>query len=328
MKNKLLITADVIVTVCSVMYFSWREEWFGVGAFALMSIIFCGITYQLYRKYEENLSVISDNLECLLEKKSVLMPENDDTICSKINSQIQRIGEINIANMEQVERERDEMKQLIAEIAHQLRTPLANMETYIVLLREIKEDEVNRGNYLDAISQSEQKIAFLVEKFIVTARMEQRIIQIHKQKSDIKETIAEAVFQIHKKAEEKKIDIVIEEQENVERKVWHDKNWICESVYNLLENSIKYSPAGSTIKVFLKNNEMFTEISVKDEGIGIAFGEESKIFQLFYRGINASGIPGYGMGLYITREIIKKHDGFMRVKRKEHGMKISIFLSK
>lgn len=73
---------------------------------------------------------------------------------------------------------------------------------------------------------------------------------------------------------------------------------------------------------------MFTEISVEDEGIGIEPGEENKIFQLYYRGNNILGQKGYGMGMFITRQIITAHDGFMRVTRKEQGLKVSIFLPK
>ena len=78
----------------------------------------------------------------------------------------------------------------------------------------------------------------------------------------------------------------------------------------------------------MTNNEMFTEICVEDFGIGIREGEENKIFQRFYRGDNAAGQEGYGMGLYITRDIIQKHDGFLRVRRKKQGLSISVFLPK
>ena len=67
---------------------------------------------------------------------------------------------------------------------------------------------------------------------------------------------------------------------------------------------------------------------MEDEGIGIEKDEENKIFQIYYRGKNISGEEGYGMGLFITREIIKKHDGFLKAKRRKQGLSISIFLPK
>lgn len=298
----------------------------GIGVFLV--IIFGIVLYIMRKKYETDLENISENLERLLQKKEVVIADREDTLYSKINMQIQRIGDINIANTRQSEKERDELKQLLAEISHQLRTPLANMEVYLELLQALNETSAEQKEYLDAVAQAEEKIAFLVEKFIVTARMEQKMIQIHKADADIKETVSEAIFQVRKKAEQKHIDIAIQEQEKMNYKVFHDRNWICECIYNLLDNSIKYSPEGSRILVYLKNNEMFTEIAVDDEGMGIMDGEENKIFQLFYRGARALEQPGYGIGLYLTREIVRKHDGFMQVKRKKKGIRMSIFLPK
>ena len=163
---------------------------------------------------------------------------------------------------------------------------------------------------------------------MLSARLESQIIQIHKSTSNLKETVAQAIFQVYKKAQEKDIYIDLQENENDEWMVLHDKNWICECVYNLLDNSIKYSKAGQQITVSMKNNEMFTQISVEDNGIGISQDEENRIFKLYYRGKNTTGYEGFGIGLYITNEIVRKHDGFMRVSRKENGLIVSIFLPK
>lgn len=362
MKEKIAGIGALAGIIGSIVYFGLGKDWGGL-CLVLLICLTCGLFWAaLRRKYEANLAQISDELERLMRSTEVkesggnakngsnlsdgstgnnwktdALPSEmitetsgscigEDTVLAKIENQIQRIQEIHAANVEQAERERDEMKHLLAEIAHQLRTPLANIETYLALLQEKEKTDSEETFYIDAIDQAEQKLAFLVEKFIMAARMEQKIIQIRKQKADLKETAAQAIFQVHRKAERRGIDIVLREQPDMRRTAEHDKNWICECIYNLLDNSIKYSPEGSTVTVSLQNNEMFTEISVEDEGMGIAPGEENQIFQLFYRGNCAGEIPGYGMGLYITREIVKKHDGFLRVRRKEKGLKVSIFL--
>ena len=94
----------------------------------------------------------------------------------------------------------------------------------------------------------------------------------------------------------------------------------------MLENSVKYSPMDSVIWVSAAQNEMYTRISVTDSGIGIAEGEEGQIFQRFYRGKETDGQPGFGLGLYLTREIVLMHGGFVKAKRKSPGLEISIFL--
>lgn len=308
---------------------SVNRQWFSV---ALLLTFFLGM-YLLEnsqkKAYSRELMELSDLLEMLLQKKSVSYanPE-DDTLFSKIFSQIQRIDEMNCGNQRLLKKERDDIKRHLAEISHQLRTPLANMETYLALMEDTSASEDEKAVYLKSIAGAEQKISFLVETFILAARMEHGIIQIRKCNTNLKETVAHAVFQVYKKAEKKNIYIEIQELPNLEKAIPHDTNWICESIYNLLDNSIKYSPYGPKILITMTNNEMFTEICVGDFGIGIREGEENKIFQRFYRGDNAAGQEGYGMGLYITRDIIQKHDGFLRVRRKKQGLSISVFLPK
>lgn len=321
----------VILILCTVLFvlLMYKQEWLIIGISCTLFFILIYGEIRKYRIWKSEFVTISENLELLLKKEPISVGAiNDDTLYSKILSQIQRISEINAADILLLEKEKNNTKELLAEIAHQLRTPLANMETYLALLEDDDLSVEDKQRYLNSVESAEKKISFLIEKFILAARMENKIIQIHKCTADLKETVAEAVFQVYKKAEEKKIYIELHEQENMDRKIDHDKNWIGECIYNLLDNSTKYSPLNSKIIIWLKNNEMFTEISVEDEGMGILPGEENKIFQMYYRGNNVTDQKGYGMGLFFTREIVKKHDGFMRVKRKDHGLIVSIYLPK
>ncbi|MDO4322886.1 MAG: HAMP domain-containing sensor histidine kinase [Lachnospiraceae bacterium] len=267
-------------------------------------------------------------LEDLLQKKNISgYSIQQDTLAAKLLSQLQRVQNMYGGIAARVEKERDGIKKLLAEIAHQLRTPLSNMETYLALLEDNSIGDTEKKAYIKAVEQSEDKLHFLIEKFIVAARLENQIIQIHKCDSNLKETVAQAVFQVRKKAEEKNINIIIQE-EAADKKVLHDRNWLCEAIYNLLDNSIKYSPVFTDIIVKLTSNEMFSEICIEDSGTGIQKGEENKIFQLYYRGSNISNQEGYGMGLFIAREIVQKHDGFMKVRRKDAGLIMSIVLPK
>ena len=106
----------------------------------------------------------------------------------------------------------------------------------------------------------------------------------------------------------------------------HDRQWLGEAVYNLLDNSVKYSEEYGQILMTVVRNEMFTEIRVCDWGRGIEEGEENLVFGRFYRGKNVSGEKGFGLGLYLAREIVHQHGGFLRLKRQEPGLSVSIYL--
>ena len=268
---------------------------------------------------------ISRMLERVLNGECIQQGEigYEDTLPAKIRYQIRRISEKNQGVEARITRERDETKALIGEIAHQMRNPLAGVESYTQLLEGEISGEPGR-TYLRALEQSEQRLHFLTESFIKMARLEQQMIQIKKTTDALADTIFSAVLLVQKAAEEKQMEVEVSGAE--ETKVWHDGNWLGEAVYNLLDNSVKYAPEHSKIRVVVRQDEMYTRIVVSDDGIGIPEGEENRIFQRFYRGSRVTGEPGFGLGLYISREIVRLHGGFMKAKRKQQGLEVAIFL--
>ena len=89
---------------------------------------------------------------------------------------------------------------------------------------------------------------------------------------------------------------------------------------------MKYSAPGGSIEVTLQQNEMFTKFQVRDHGLGIEAGEENQIFRRFYRGRRVNVQEGFGLGLYLAREIIRLHGGFVTAKRMEPGLLIEVDL--
>lgn len=273
------------------------------------------------RKEMEKFSLLLDQL--LSGAELHIFAEYLDELPSKIQYQLVRLSEKIHGSEQQLTRERDEVRELIAEIAHQMRNPLANMESYLELLGAAGCEE-ERQEYLEVLKDAESQMHFLTESFIKMARLENRIIQIKPDATMISRTIMQSILQVKKAADEKRICIDLKMDEKLE--VAHDANWLGEAVYNILENSVKYSPPASMIRVSAVQNEMYTQIAVSDSGIGITEGEEGQIFQRFYRGKETDGQPGFGLGLYLSREIVLLHGGFIRARRKSPGLEISIFL--
>ncbi len=261
----------------------------------------------------------------------------DELLLARIENQLVRIQEMLDGRRKEAEKSRDEIQKLISEIAHQMRTPLTNIESYTGFLKDMaertepesKEREPKRNaeiglQYISALEESERKLHFLVDSFVKMARLEQHIIQIRKNEKDLLKTIQNTFGQIQNRAERKQIRFRIAMPKQAV--CVHDSNWLSEAVFNILDNAVKYSEPGGTVEVSLKQNEMYMKLQVRDYGIGIDAGEENQIFQRFYRGRRVTVQEGFGIGLYLAREIINLHGGFMIAKRMDPGLLIEVNL--
>lgn len=299
-----------------------------LGTLSLGIVIGGSIMCFFQKKIRENeLKKIARLSEALLSNRVLSCSEiGKETICSKIENQLIRLQEVLDGRRKEAERNQIEIQKLISEIAHQMRTPLANIKNYTDFLQESLQEgeESTQREYIKTLQNSEQQLCFLVEGFIKTARLEQGIIQVNNEKCDLTKTILNSLGQIQKKAESKNISFHVELPKQIMCE--HDKNWMIEALYNLFDNSVKYSDNGKCVEVTLKKTEMFYKIQVRDYGVGIKEGEENKIFRRFYRGEFARGYEGYGIGLYLSRKIILLQNGFITAKQMNPGLLIEVNL--
>ena len=319
-----------------------------------LAVFSTGAVWYWQGKYREReLSEISSMLECILDGRE--LPERravQETLLSKISHQLSRLQSMTKGYHARLEQDRDSIKKLITEIAHQMRTPLANIETYLDFLQDEDLSREEQKSYLKAVMLSEKKIHFLAESFIKMSRLEHRIIQIRPMDTDLLLTLSEAVSQAEEKARRRGLRICTRFPETLFHP--HDADWLGEAVFNLLDNAVKYSPPGSggeilpdtqrderenrlpgtgqmegtEILLGAEQNEMFVRIWVSDHGIGIEEGDEARVFQRFYRGSNAGKTEGFGLGLYLTREIVLLHGGFVKLKREKDGTCMEIYLER
>jgi len=130
---------------------------------------------------------------------------------------------------------------------------------------------------------------------------------------------------VYPAAEEK--ELVISFEGNRPLPLLHDPKWTGEAIGNVLDNAIKYTPAGGKIKVVIERYETFARIDVADNGRGIPEAELAKVFQRFFRGASSSDTQGVGVGLYLARKIVTGQGGYMKVASEVgSGSLFSVFL--
>ena len=281
----------------------------------------------------------------------------DESLDAAIRERLNRVVQIAGMQRDKAEKERDTVKSLISDISHQVRTPLAN----ILLYSELLEESVNSafrnrsgadcsasGNSAEEehlassdtalesarqmaakIRRQSEKLDFFIRELTKTSYAEQEMISIHPKRVSAAELIDKSCQGIELAAMKKDIRIRRMDAEHPGCVCFADPKWTVESLMNILENAIKYSPQSSTIEISVIPYEAFVCIEIKDHGIGIPESEQGAIFRRFYRSPQVSDTPGFGIGLYLAREVLSRQGGYIKVQSAPGaGSTFQVFLSK
>lgn len=248
-----------------------------------------------------------------------------DTRESKLFGQVCRILNTAHYKEKQAVGEKNQVMELISDLSHQLKTPLANIVMNMELLKESPMDEKQRTEFLEHTAGQAAKMQWLMENLLKASRLENGMIDFQAEYTLIKGTIAKAVSAVYAQASGKEISICVEEFQDFP--LYHNPRWTAEALTNLLENAIKYSPRGSCVKVGISRLDFYTSITVADEGMGIPEREYNCIFQRFYRGRAVEQEEGSGLGLYLAQLILQQEKGYITVTSKPgQGSVFSVFL--
>ncbi len=227
------------------------------------------------------------------------------------------------------ESEREETKVLVTDISHQLKTPVAALRTSFEILQSDDLTEAEYREFLERCRIQIVRLGELVSALVNISRMETGMIELKKAERNLFDTILLAVSRIYPKSEEKGIAVALEAEEELQQiKVFHDPKWLCEAFLNVLENAVKYSAGQTKITIRMMKMTVYLRVEIEDEGIGIPKREWNRIFQRFYRGGAGAvqGESGSGVGLYLAREIVTRHEGTLVVSAPRHKKQGSCFV--
>ena len=265
-------------------------------------------------------------LDTMLEKaitRGFTEEDYDESLLSAVESKLARYLASSTVSARNLQAEQDKIKTLIADVSHQTKTPLSNVLLYAQLLSEQPLPEENRACVM-ALEGQAVKLQSLIEALVKTSRLESGVLALHPQPASLAPMLEEAVAQFAPKAAEKKITLTLASSEG---DGVFDSKWTAEAVCNLLDNAVKYTPAGGTVTVQTHCYELFCRIDVSDTGPGIPEEEQAKVFQRFYRSPANHQAQGVGIGLYLARQIAEGQGGYIKVFSKPgKGAKFSLYL--
>lgn len=244
---------------------------------------------------------------------------------SRVISQLRRILNSMRYKERQAQEEKDRAMELISDLSHQFKTPLANIVMDMELLQDTGLDEDRRQEFLTHAKNQADKLQWLMADLLKASRLENGIICFEAANTGIKKTIAKAVGSVYAQASAKNIELAVEEFQDCA--VYHNSKWTAEAMTNILENAVKYAPENSNIRITLTRLDLYTKITITDEGIGIPESEYNSIFKRFYRGKAVEHQEGSGLGLYLAQLILQCEKGYITVSSKVgEGSSFSMFL--
>jgi signal transduction histidine kinase len=214
------------------------------------------------------------------------------------------------------QRELDRLKDdFVATVSHELRTPLTSMMGFLEMIREGEAGELNdeQKRFLAIVYRSSERLQRLVGDLLFVARLDANGLQLQFGEAKLDDIVREAVESSGALARSREVSLVAEVDEMPP--VSGDKERLSQLVGNLVSNALKFTPAGGSVvaRTFVDGGHAVVEIA--DTGIGVPLGEQSRLFQRFFRSSTATeqAIPGTGLGLVISRAIAEAHGGTIGV---------------
>ena len=255
---------------------------------------------------------ILNSIRLIENGETLLENVNEDSLEGKINAELAKLCKAYHHAENTSVSQKKEVQQIVSDISHQLKTPIANIVMYndMVLGRKLERDEEEK--YLLIMRAQVEKLHILVQDLVKMSRMESAMIVLEQGPENLYQCLAQAVAGITAAAERKGLHMEIECPE--ESLVWVDKKWTVEAIGNVPDNAVKYTGQGGHIYIRVNPLEMFTRVDIEDDGIGIEEKHYSDIFKRFWREAKVHENEGVGIGLYLTREILTRQGGYVKVE--------------
>ena len=218
------------------------------------------------------------------------------------------MGERLESALKDLQDEKINLKDIINDISHQLKTPLSALIAYNDILKNHENMDVEtKSKFIEMTSEQLDRMDWLITTLLKYARIESNAVSYNKEMIPLSASIRYAIAPLKLSADNKNQNIELDI--NSEGYYFHDKKWIAESLSNIIKNAIEHTDINGKIKITLEETPMSISITISDNGEGIEKTELKNIFKRFYKGKNSINPKSIGIGLSLSKKIIEAHGG-------------------
>ncbi|NLD48879.1 MAG: HAMP domain-containing histidine kinase [Clostridiaceae bacterium] len=285
----------------------------GFELFLLMSTAVLAAAFLFLKGHYKKIDLLNSDVNRIREGEiSIRLDDNEEGSLSRLAASINDITLSLKAHIEREMQQRNFLKDIMANVSHQLKTPLSALSMYTEIMRnEITDTEV----LLSFLQKSENELArmkYLIMNLLKLARLDAGIIELNKKEHALKDIINEAAESFRTRVLTEQKSLVIMAENNVVCNC--DRLWLLEALSNLIKNAVEHTGKGDIITVLVEETPLIVKVSVSDTGEGIHPDDIRHIFKRFYRSKFSQEVQGTGIGLTLAKTIVEMHGGFITVE--------------
>ncbi len=229
--------------------------------------------------------------------------ENFNSIAECFNKMAEELGSVETLRTD-----------FIANVSHELKTPLAVMQNYGTMLQSPDLSDEKRIEYAKGITDNSRRLASLITNILKLNKLENQQIFPVSERFDLSEQLCQSLLQFEEIWEQKGIDIETEIEDSVY--INSDSELLSLVWNNLLSNAFKFTESGGTVSVSLNADESFATVKISDTGCGISAETGAHIFEKFYQGDTSHAMQGNGLGLALVKRVVDIMNGEIAVESK------------
>lgn len=289
------------------------NTYFIIGIFVIMAAVFFILNYVQYVYFYNNIRKITLAAKKVVDGEyDIWINEDKEGDFAKLFTSFNSMRTIIRNNIEELNKEKHFLVDLLSDISHQLKTPLSSMFVYndILLTKELTEEKSQF--FLKNNKKQLHRMNWLIKSILKLARLDSKSIEFAKEPGDLNETIRNSIDTLREEAEGVMVKVKFKKNEEVIFN--HDRLWLEEAFINIIKNAIEHSNVNGIINIELTENPLYRRIEIEDNGEGISEEDLPNIFKRFYKAKNSKSSDSIGIGLALAKSIIEAHDGLIEVK--------------
>ena len=323
LKNKEVrrtLILQLIVAVASVIISNFIDERAGIIALIFSALLILIYYISTYKRYKRIASLASDINKVLHGDNSISLENYSEGELAILHSEIYKMTVRLREQQNNLINDKKYLADSIADISHQIRTPLTSINLLVQLLSAPNLTDERRQELTHELYGMLSRIDWLITTLLKISKLDAGTVTFKKEKVSLQTLINKSCSTLLVPIELRGQELVI----NTNGDFVGDLSWTCEAIGNIVKNCMEHTQEGGKIEIEACENALYTEITIKDNGTGIAKEDMPHIFERFYKGKDSDD-KSFGVGLALSRMIITSQKGTVKAEnRNPHGAKFTI----